>query len=402
MPEVYDYMGRDPSGQRVTGTLVGDSPALVLARLREMGYVPLKVSAQNRGMKREINIRNRVALKELAIFSRELATMVSAGVPILKSLAILERQTDSRLLATTVADVRVEIERGASLSAALSKHPKVFGNLYVSMVKAGETGGVLENVLDRIAANLERELSLRQRIRSAMTYPVVVLGFVTLIMLAMLLFVVPQFKSIYADLGGQLPLPTRILLAVSNTFKSKFLIVIGVVFLMVFLIRRYKKTEQGRELWDRLKLKVPVFGALFQKTALARFARVLSVLNKSGVPILQSLDVVAETVSNSLMSKAVLDVQQSVKEGESLAKPLARHDIFPPMVVQMLAVGEETGSLDTMLEKVAIFYDDEVTATVDSLTAVIEPLMIFIVGGAVGLSVIALYMPMFNIIKLIQ
>ena len=402
MPEVYDYMGRDPSGQRVTGTLVGDSPALVLARLREMGYVPLKVSAQNRGMKREINIRNRVALKELAIFSRELATMVSAGVPILKSLAILERQTDSRLLATTVADVRVEIERGASLSAALSKHPKVFGNLYVSMVKAGETGGVLENVLDRIAANLERELSLRQRIRSAMTYPVVVLGFVTLIMLAMLLFVVPQFKSIYADLGGQLPLPTRILLAVSNTFKSKFLIVIGVVFLMVFLIRRYKKTEQGRELWDRLKLKVPVFGALFQKTALARFARVLSVLNKSGVPILQSLDVVAETVSNSLMSKAVLDVQQSVKEGESLAKPLARHEIFPPMVVQMLAVGEETGALDTMLEKVAIFYDDEVTATVDSLTAVIEPLMIFIVGGAVGLSVIALYMPMFNIIKLIQ
>ena len=235
-----------------------------------------------------------------------------------------------------------------------------------------------------------------------MTYPVVVLGFVTLIMLAMLLFVVPQFESIYGQLGGQLPLPTRILLAVSDAFKSKFLILVGLVILIVFLVRRYKKTEQGQELWDRLKLKIPIFGPLFQKTALARFARVLSVLNKSGVPILQSLDVVAETVSNSLMSKAVLDVQQSVKEGESLAKPLARHTIFPPMVVQMLAVGEETGALDTMLEKVAIFYDDEVTATVDSLTAVIEPLMIFIVGGAVGLSVIALYLPMFNIIKLIK
>ncbi|MDP8957361.1 MAG: type II secretion system F family protein [Actinomycetota bacterium] len=402
MPEVYDYTGRDPSGQRVTGTLVGDSPALVTARLREMGYVPLKVSAQNRGMKREINIRNRVPLKELAIFSRELATMVSSGVPILKSLAILERQTESRLLGTTIADIRVEIERGASLSAALSKHPKVFGNLYVSMVKAGETGGVLENVLDRIAQNLERELSLRQRIRSAMTYPIVVLGFVLLIMLAMLLFVVPQFRSIYGQLGGQLPLPTRILLAVSDAFKSKFLIFVAVVALIVFLVRRYKKTEQGRELWDRLKLRIPVFGPLIAKTALARFARVLSVLNKSGVPILQSLDVVAETVNNSLMSRAVLDVQQSVKEGESLAKPLARHTIFPPMVVQMLAVGEETGALDTMLEKVAIFYDDEVTATVDSLTAIIEPMMIFFVGGAVGLSVIALYMPMFNIIKLIK
>jgi type IV pilus assembly protein PilC len=402
VPEVYDYTGRDPSGQRVTGTLVGDSPALVTARLREMGYVPLRVAAQNRGVRREINIRNRVPLKELAVFSRELATMVSSGVPILKSLAILERQTESRLLSTTISDVRVEIERGASLSAALSRHPKVFGNLYVSMVKAGETGGVLENVLDRIAANLEREVSLRQRIRSAMTYPIVVLGFVTLIMLAMLLFVVPQFKSIYGQLGGQLPLPTRILLAVSDAFKSRFLIIAAVVALIVFLIRRYKKTEQGREVWDRLKLRVPIFGPLFQKTALARFARVLSVLNKSGVPILQSLDVVAETVNNSLMSKAVLDVQQSVKEGESLAKPLARHDIFPPMVVQMLSVGEETGALDTMLEKVAIFYDDEVTATVDSLTAIIEPLMIFIVGGAVGLSVIALYMPMFNIIKLIK
>jgi type IV pilus assembly protein PilC len=402
VPEVYDYTGRDPSGQRVTGTLVGDSPALVTARLREMGYVPLKVSAQNRGMKREFNIRNRVPLKELAIFSRELATMVSAGVPILKSLAILERQTESRLLATSVADIRVEIERGASLSAALTKHPKVFGNLYVSMIKAGETGGVLENVLDRIAQNLEREVSLRQRIRSAMTYPIVVLGFVSMIMLAMLLFVVPQFRSIYGELGGQLPLPTRILLAVSDAFKSKFLIFVAVIALIVFLVRRYKKTDQGREVWDRLKLKIPVFGDLVAKTALARFARVLSVLNKSGVPILQSLDVVAETVNNSLMQKAVMDVQQSVKEGESLAKPLARHTIFPPMVVQMLAVGEETGALDTMLEKVAIFYDDEVTATVDSLTAIIEPMMIMFVGGAVGLSVIALYMPMFNIIKLIK
>jgi len=235
-----------------------------------------------------------------------------------------------------------------------------------------------------------------------MTYPVVVFGFVSLIMTAMLLFIVPQFKAIYASLNGTLPLMTRLLLKVSDIMKHDFLFVAIGLGITVWLLRRYVKTEQGRWQWDRLKLKIPVFGKLFQKTALARFARVLSVLSKSGVPILQSLDVVAETVNNSLMSKAVKDVQESVKQGESLAKPLGRHAIFPPMVVQMLAVGEETGAIDTMLEKVAAFYDDEVTAAVDALTSLIEPLMIFVVGGAVGLAVIALYLPMFNVINLIK
>jgi type IV pilus assembly protein PilC len=403
MPDTYTYTVRDLGGKIVTGTLTADSQQLLVSRLREMGYTPLKIGMQSsKGVKREFYLRRTPKLKDLAVFSRQFATMVNSGLPILRALSILEQQTESRLISKATATVRQDVERGSSLSAGMANNPKVFNNLYVAMVRSGETGGVLEAVLERLADNLEREVSLRNRIRSAMTYPVVVAGFVTLILLAMLIFIVPQFKDIYATLGGNLPLPTRMLLKVSQVLTTYFWVVGLVVAGLVVAVKRYKKTEAGRAAWDRLKLKVPVFGELFRKTALARFARVLGVLNRSGVPILQSLEVVSETVNNSLISRAVLDVQQSVKGGESLSKPLARHGVFPPMVVQMLAVGEETGALDTMLEKVGDFYDDEVTATVDSLTSLIEPVMIFIVGGAVGLAVIALYLPMFNIINLIK
>jgi type IV pilus assembly protein PilC len=402
MSDTYEYKVRDQAGALVTGTLVADSQPLLIARLREMGYTPIQVGVQRLGVRREIRFKKKVGLKELAIFSRQFATMVNSGLPILKSLTILEQQTDSRTLGKTVAEVRLDIERGASLSSAMTKFPKVFNNLYVAMIRSGEAAGVLEAVLERLASNLEREVSLRNRIKSAMTYPVVVLGFVGMIMAAMLLFVVPQFKSIYASLGGKLPTPTLILLKVSDILKHDLIILVGIGAIGVFALRRYTKTPAGREMWDRLKLRLPVFGPLFSKTALARFSRTLGVLNRSGVPILQSLDVVSETVNNAIMSKAIRDVQDAVKKGESLAKPLGRHKVFPPMVVQMLAVGEETGSLDTMLEKVAQFYDEEVTAAVDALTATIEPVMIFIVGGCVGLAVIALYLPMFNIIKLIK
>ncbi|HEX9235441.1 MAG TPA: type II secretion system F family protein [Actinomycetota bacterium] len=402
MPDTFEYRVRDQAGKVVTGTLVAENEQLVVHRLREMGYVPLKVGVQNLGMKREFNFRQKAKLKDLAVFSRQFATMVNSGLPILRALSILEQQTDSRPIRTAVTEVRGEIERGSSLSAAMSKHPKVFNNLYVAMVRSGETGGVLESVLERLSDNLEREVALRQKIKSAMTYPVVVLGFVTLILAGMLIFIVPQFKSIYATLHGKLPLPTLILLKVSDLMVHKAIfLIIGLVVVAV-LVRRYIKTPQGRAQWDALKLKVPIFGPLFHKTALARFSRVLGVLNRSGVPILQSLEVTAEVVNNSQISKAIMDVQQAVKQGETLSKPLGRHGVFPPMVVQMLAVGEETGAIDTMLDKVAMFYDNEVSATVDSLTSLIEPVMIFFVGGAVGLAVIALYLPMFNIINLIK
>ncbi|HEX2032034.1 MAG TPA: type II secretion system F family protein [Actinomycetota bacterium] len=402
MAKTYTYRVRDRSGSLRNGELLADSQELVLARLRELDYIPLQIKVKREGMSREINLRQKVKLKDLALFSRQFATMINSGLPLLRSLAILEEQTQSSQLTKVIADVRVEVEQGTALSAAMGKHPKAFPALYVAMCRAGETSGTLDQVLLRLAETLEREVSLRQRIKSAMTYPIVVLGLVVIILTAMLVFVVPQFEDLFADLGGVLPLPTRLLLKVSDIVRSFFLFVVGGFVLAVFGFRQWLKTERGRYLFDRFKLKIPIFGQLFHKTALSRFARNLGVLSRSGVPILQALDIVADTVNNALVAEAVRDMQEHVKQGESLAQPLQQHKVFPPMVVQMLSVGEETGALDTMLEKVAEFYDDEITAMVDSLTAMIEPVLIAIVGGVVGLIIIALYMPMFRIFDLIK
>src|SRR5207249_7632161 len=333
MAETFEYRVRDQSGKVVTGTLLADSEQLVINRLREMGYVPLKVEAQGGGMRRELRLRTKPKLKDLAIFSRQFSTMVNSGLPILRALSILEQQTSSGILTKAVRQVRGDIERGSSLSAAMAKHPKVFNNLYVAMVRSGEAGGVLEAVLERLAANLEREVALRQRIKSAMTYPIVVLGFVSLILLAMLVFIVPQFKNIYTTLGGKLPLPTQILLNVSDVVVHKLPFIFIGLGIGVYLLRRYIKTPKGREQWDGLKLRVPIFGPLFHKTALARFSRVLGVLNKSGVPILQSLEVTAEVVNNAQVSKAIMDAQQSVKQVDPLSTRLGRHGLFSSLVV---------------------------------------------------------------------
>jgi type IV pilus assembly protein PilC len=401
--ETYAYRVREPGGKIRSGTLVGDNQGVVVTRLREQGLVPISIEVKKAGLKREFSFRpGRVKLKAIAIFSRQFATMVNSGLPILRALAILADQTESKELARVIGEVRISVERGSSLSEALAKYPKAFNNLYVAMVRSGEVGGVLDAVLLRLADSIEREVSLRQKIKSAMTYPVVVLGMVTLILAAMLLFIVPQFETIYAQLGSTLPLPTRILLAVSKGVRTYWWMFILVGVGIGVAIRRYKKTERGRMQFDVLKLKVPVFGGLFHKTALSRFANTLGVLLRSGVPILQALDIVKETVNNQVLSKAVTDVQASVKEGESIAGPLGTHAVFPPMVVQMLAIGEETGAVDTMLDKVAQFYDEEVAATVEALTSLIEPIMIAFIGGAVGMAVIALYLPMFNLINIIQ
>lgn len=403
MAQTYDYKVRDRSGSLVTGQLVGDSETLVLQRLREMGMTPVEVKKAGTGLKMEINLRpGRVKLKQIAVFCRQFATMVNSGLPILRALSILADQTQSAELAKVLVQVRTDVEQGSSLSGAMGKHPKAFNNLFISMVKAGETGGVLDDVLLSLASQIEKEVELRRKIKSAMTYPVVVVALVTLILAAMLLFVVPQFETIYTNLGGQLPLPTRILLGVSEAFRKYWYVIALGVGVGSFVFRRYKKTDQGRARVDALKIRIPVFGPLFHKVALARFSSTLGMLLRAGVPILQALDNVKETVNNRVIADAVDDVKASVREGESIAKPLGKHKVFPPMVVQMLAVGEETGAVDTMLDKVAEFYNNEVTATVEALTSLIEPLLIAIIGGMVGAAVIALYMPMFNIINLIQ
>jgi type IV pilus assembly protein PilC len=403
MPTTYAYKVRDRKGSLVTGEIVADGPDLVFSKLREMHYIPLEVKPKSSGLKKEFHLLpEKAKLKDLSVMSRQFATMVNSGLPLLRTLAILEEQTPGKYLGKVIGEMRLDIEQGLSLSAAMAKHPRAFNNLFVSMVRAGEMAGTLDDVLLRLADTLEREVSLRRQIKSAMTYPIVVSGLVVVILTAMLLFVVPTFKDLYQDLGGTLPLPTRILVAVSDIVRQYFLFVFAAMFVVAWLIRRWSKTTKGRMALDRFKLKIPIFGSLFHKSALSRFSRTLSVMSRSGVPILQALDIVQETVNNAVVAEAVKDLQAGVKEGESLATPLSKHEVFPPMVVQMIAVGEETGSLDTMLEKVANFYDEEVTAAVESLTSMIEPVLIAVVGGAVGAIVISLYLPTFKIFELIK
>jgi type IV pilus assembly protein PilC len=403
MPATFDYKVRDKTGALVTGQLVGDNEAIVMTRLRQMGLTPIRVKQASTGLKMEIHLRpGRIKLKQIAVFCRQFATMVNSGLPILRALSILTDQTESKELAKVLFAVRAAVENGSSLSAAMAEHPKAFNALFISMVKAGETGGVLDEVLLSLADQIEREVELRRQIKSAMTYPIVVVALVTLILAAMLLFVVPQFETIYSSLGGTLPLPTRMLLSVSRAVRSYWYVVLLGAVVASFLFRRYKRTEAGRARVDAVKIRIPIFGPLFHKVALARFASTLGMLLRSGVPILQALDNVNETVNNRVIGDAVDDVKTSVREGESIAKPLGRHKAFPPMVVQMMAVGEETGAVDTMLDKVAEFYNSEVTATVEAMTSLIEPLLIAVIGAAVGAAVIALYMPMFSVINLLK
>jgi type IV pilus assembly protein PilC len=401
MPDTFQYKVRDRTGNVTTGSLVADSEALVLARLREQGFTPLDVQRKKRSIGQIEFGGKKVKLKQVAIFSRQFATMVNSGLPILRALAILAEQTENKELARVLNEARLDVEQGSSLSGAMGKHDHVFNNLYISMVKAGETGGSLDSTLLALAEMIEREVRLRGKIKSAMTYPVAVVALVILIMSAMLLFVVPQFESIFSQLGGTLPLPTRGLMFMSDKFQAYWYVVLGGAIGGRFFFRRYKRTEKGREVVDALKLRAPVFGPLFHKTALSRFSSTLAMLMKSGVPILQALEIVSDTVNNKVVGKAITEVQLSVRDGESIAKPLTKYPVFPPMVVQMISVGEETGQVDIMLEKIAQFYDQEVEAAVDALTSLIEPILIAVIGGCVGAAVVALYMPMFNIIKLI-
>jgi type IV pilus assembly protein PilC len=405
MPTTYAYRVRDRQGKLLGGTLEAENEQAVVAKLRQLGYAPVSIEAEkSAGLKAEVRLpgSGRVKLKDLAVFSRQFATMINSGLSLLRALTTLGEQTANKRLAQIVVLVRAEVEKGVSLSAAMAKHPKAFNRLYVSMVRAGEVGGFLDQVLVKVAETFEKEVALAGKIKSAMTYPVVVFIMVLGIVAAMLVFIVPTFQSLYESLGGKLPLPTQLLINASNILRRFFLLVLLAVGLLVFGFRRWKATQRGRSLVDKFKLKVKVFGPLFHKTALSRFSRTLSTLIRSGVPILQALEIVGETVNNAVISRAVHDVQGSVREGESLATPLSKHATFPPMVVQMMAVGEETGALEVMLAKVADFYDQEVEAAVASLTSLIEPILTAVMGAAVGGMVIALYMPLFNIINLVK
>jgi type IV pilus assembly protein PilC len=380
-----------------------ETEAAVADRLKEMGYRPLEIRLAATGLEREIRLRKpHVKLKDLAIFSRQFATMINAGMSMLRTLNILAEQSDNAELKRVLLVVKTDVESGSAISAAFAKHPMVFPPLMVSMVRAGEQGGFLDLSMRQIAENFEAEVKLRGKVKAAMTYPVVVLIMAILMVIAMLVFVVPIFDNMFKALGGRLPLPTRILVEASHAMKYLGPLMALSALVGAYLWRRHGKSERVRNVVDPLKLKVPVFGKLFQKVALARFARTLSTLLRSGVPILAALEITSDTTGNVVIGRALKDVGESVKAGETISGPLRNHDVFPSMVVHMMASGEETGALDEMLAKIGEFYDQDVEATTQSLTALIEPLMIALLGTVVGSMIIALYMPIFKIYDLVQ
>ena len=404
--KTFEYAVRDRSGKIVKGRVEAPNQAAVANRLREMGLAAISIAeVSNSGLQREISIpgfgAEKIGLKDLAIMSRQMATMISAGLSLLRTLSILAEQTESKPLAKVLGQVRSEVESGGALSNAMRKHKEAFPPLMINIIRAGEVGGFLEQALISVAVNYESEVKLRGKIKSAMSYPVMVFCIAIVAVVVMLLFIVPVFQKMFAGLGGKLPLPTLMLVYLSHAMR--FIVPIGVVLLIVFVRwwGKHKHDEAVRQKLDPVRLKLPIFGMLIKKIAIARFARNFGTMIGAGVPLLQALDIVGEVSGNWVIEQAVKDVQDSVRRGESLSGPLAKHEVFPSMVVQMMAVGEDAGSLEIMLEKISEFYDQEVEATTEQLTSLIEPLMIAFIGVVVGGMIVALYLPIFNIFKLI-
>jgi len=405
MAVAYTYTVRDRSGREITGSLEADSRDALAGKLGQMGYLVVSVEEVKTSFgKKQIHLFGvRVKTKDITIFTRQFATMINAGLPLIKCLSILTQQTESQALSDIISDCSKEIEAGRSLSEALAKHPEAFSQLYVSMVRAGELGGMLDDVLLRVADQLERDAEIRQKMKSAMTYPIVVLGITILVVTAMLMFVVPKFGKMFTELGGTLPAYTQFLVNVSHFLAGwGGLIFIAAIIGFVIAYRRFKATETGRMTLDRIKLRLPIVGTLFHKTAMSKFSRTLGTLISAGVPILGALEITGDTTGNMVVTKALEEVRAGVKEGETIARPLTQAEIFPPMVTQMIAIGEETGALDVMLAKVSDFYDSEVNAAMDSFASIIEPVLLVVLGVAVGSIVIALYLPIFKVITLIK
>jgi type IV pilus assembly protein PilC len=406
MTRAFDYKIVDLNGKHTKGKIEASNEASAVQLLRQQGLVPVSVSEAGSLLRKEISIPGlggRTTLKDLAVFSRQFATMTASGMSLLRSLAVLEEQAAKPSLKRAISEVRTDIEGGVSLSAAMARHDRVFPSLMVAMIRAGETGGFLDGALERIATTFEKDAALRGKIKSALTYPVIVLAFTALLIAAVLIFIVPIFEGMFAKLGGQLPLPTRLLVSASHSLVWSGPLFLAVAVAGTALLRRGLRNRPGLRLsFDRLKLRLPVFGSLFTKIAISRFARNLGTLLGVGVPVMQALDVVGATTGNAVIAEAMKDLQTSVRDGQPMSAPLNRHAVFPRMVTQMIEVGEESGQLSQMLDKVADFYDREVDSAAESLTASIEPIMVVLMGAIVGSMVVCLYLPMFTIYQNIQ
>jgi type IV pilus assembly protein PilC len=399
---VYDYQARDNSGKVTTGQIEAadqQSAAAILAG-RNLIVTSLKPQALRKtGAKR---LQGKVKSQDLVVFTRQLATMIDAGLPLVQTLMVLEEQTDSKALKPVIRSVLQKVEAGEAFSNALAAYPKVFTRLYVCMVEAGETGGLLAEILDRVASYLEASARLKKKVKSAMAYPTIVCIIAICIALFLLIKVIPIFADIFKDFGAKLPMPTQILIHVSQLLREYFLLFAGAAGGFIFALAKLKKTKRGADVWDRIKLKFPIFGKLVHKICISRFARTFAALLRSGVPILETLRIVGQSSGNTQVEYAVEKTATSIEKGDNLAVALGQHSIFPPMLVRMIAAGEQTGKVDVMLEKISDFYDEEIEATLSALTSLIEPLLIVFLGVVVGTIVVCMFLPIFKLNQIVQ
>jgi type IV pilus assembly protein PilC len=395
----YVFRAIDLGGRQSRGEVEAESKQSVADQLKANGLIVLDIADKRKSREIELPWVNRVKLGDLSIMTRQLATMISSGMTILRSFYVLEAQTENAKLAESLICVRKDVEAGLPLSEALARHPKTFSPLYIAMTRAGETGGVLEESLLRIADQLEKEESLRRQVKSAMAYPIVILTFAMTVMLGMVAFIVPVFAGVFKELGNaKLPAMTQFVMGISDVLTGYWYLLLAATFIAVMAFTRFKKTPRGRSMWERFLLRIPFkIGDIFQKVALARWSRTFSALMGAGVPLLQAIDITSQTAGNVVVEEAMANVTTSVKAGGTIAQPLMDSPVFPSMVGHMVKVGEETGALTTMLSKIGDFYEDQVAAAVKALTSILEPVMIVFVGGIVGFIVISMYLPLFSI-----
>lgn len=401
MATVFQWSGKNAKGLIESGEITAESRDEVISQLRSRNIIPTSVT-EKKSKKFSLSM-GRISDKDLVVFTRQFATMIDAGLPLVQALDILAAQVENKTLARTIEQVKLDVEAGSTYADALRKHPKVFSELYVNMVAAGESGGILDTILNRLAAYIEKAMKLKKKIKGAMIYPAVVTTIAVAVIAVIMIFVVPTFAKMFAQLGGVLPLPTRIIMAMSNFLAGTGgLILLGSIIFIVIAIVQIRRTNRGKYVIDNILLRLPIFGMLLRKAAIAKFTRTLGTLVSSGVPILDGLEITAKTAGNKVIEKAIFEVRTAVSEGKTISEPLMKAKVFPPMVNHMIAVGESTGALDAMLSKIADFYDDEVDAAVSNLTSMIEPLLMVFLGGSVGFIVVSMYLPIFKLITLIK
>lgn len=405
MAEIFQWSGKTTKGLVESGEITAGSKEEVIAQLRKKNIVPTIVKIKEKKkdfLSMEFGSAS-VKDKDIVVFTRQFATMIDAGLPLVQALEILSTQVENKTMAKTLTAIKNDVESGSTYADALKKHPKVFNDLYANMVAAGESGGILDTILNRLAAYIEKSMKLKKKVKGAMIYPAVVSSIAVLVIAVIMVFVVPTFSNMFTSMGGTLPLPTLLVMKTSDFVAGIGGLIVLVILVGIFVgIKQFRKTETGKKTTDTFLLKLPIFGILLRKVAVAKFTRTLGTLISSGVPILDGLEITAKTAGNKVIEYAVMDIRQAVSEGKTLAEPLMKSKVFPPMVTHMIAVGESTGALDAMLSKIADFYDEEVDSSVNNLTSMMEPLLMVFLGGAVGFIVVAMYLPIFKMITLIK